>query len=152
VNCPPFLISLSFWVELVGACNSIWYQGQRSRVQVLAGALIKIITAHSKIHVCGLGGAAREGECRSISELPNFPHQKSATTWGTSLLWLLQTAHFLHSCITLLKTHFAFNGLCTVSITTEGRRKSDIPTAVAKPEGNRDSSTRKIGHKQGTTT
>jgi hypothetical protein len=25
VNCPPFLISLSFWVELVGACNSIMY-------------------------------------------------------------------------------------------------------------------------------
>jgi hypothetical protein len=23
VNCPPFSISLSFWVELVGACNSI---------------------------------------------------------------------------------------------------------------------------------
>jgi hypothetical protein len=23
VNCPPFPISLSFWVELVGACNSI---------------------------------------------------------------------------------------------------------------------------------
>jgi hypothetical protein len=23
VNCPPLLISLSFWVELVGACNSI---------------------------------------------------------------------------------------------------------------------------------
>jgi hypothetical protein len=23
VNCPPFLIGLSFWVELVGACNSI---------------------------------------------------------------------------------------------------------------------------------
>jgi hypothetical protein len=22
VNCPPFPISLSFWVELVGACNS----------------------------------------------------------------------------------------------------------------------------------
>jgi len=23
VNCPPLPISLSFWVELVGACNSI---------------------------------------------------------------------------------------------------------------------------------
>jgi hypothetical protein len=23
VNCPPFPISLSFWVELVGACNSV---------------------------------------------------------------------------------------------------------------------------------
>jgi hypothetical protein len=55
VNCPPFPISLNFWVELVGACNSIWYQSQMSRVRVLAGALIKIITAHSNIHVCGLG-------------------------------------------------------------------------------------------------
>jgi hypothetical protein len=75
VNCPPFLISLSFWVELVGACNSIWYQGQRSRVRVLAGALIKIFTAHYNIHVCGLGEPAREEECWSISELPTFPHQ-----------------------------------------------------------------------------
>jgi hypothetical protein len=75
VNCPPFFISLSFWVELVGACNSIWYQSQRSRVRVLAGALIKIITVHSNIHVCVLGEAAREGECWSISELPTFPYQ-----------------------------------------------------------------------------
>jgi hypothetical protein len=75
VNCPPFLISLSFWVELVGACNSIWYQSQRSRVRVVAGALVKIITAHSNIHVCGLGEPAREGECWSITELPTFPHQ-----------------------------------------------------------------------------
>jgi serine/threonine protein kinase len=27
VNCPPFPISLSFWVELVGACNSIVFNG-----------------------------------------------------------------------------------------------------------------------------
>jgi hypothetical protein len=74
VNCLPFLINLSFWVELVGACNSIWY-GQRSRVRVLAGALIQIITTHSDIHVCGLGEPAREGECWSISELPTFPYQ-----------------------------------------------------------------------------
>jgi hypothetical protein len=32
VNCPSFPISLNFWVELVGACNSIWYQSQRFRV------------------------------------------------------------------------------------------------------------------------
>jgi hypothetical protein len=25
VNCPHFPIILSFWVELVGAWNSIWY-------------------------------------------------------------------------------------------------------------------------------
>jgi hypothetical protein len=67
VNCPPFPISLSFWVELVGACNSIWYQSQRSQVRILAGALIKL--------VCGLGEPAREGECWSISELPTFPYQ-----------------------------------------------------------------------------
>jgi hypothetical protein len=61
VNYPPLLISLSFWVELVGACNSIWYQSQRSRVQILADALIIIIIAHSNFHVCGLGEPAREG-------------------------------------------------------------------------------------------
>jgi hypothetical protein len=27
VNCPPFPISLNFWVELVGACNSIFTLG-----------------------------------------------------------------------------------------------------------------------------
>jgi hypothetical protein len=75
VNCPPFPIGLNFWVELVGACNSIWYQSLRSRVRVLAGALIKIITAHSNIHVYGLGEPVREGECWSISEFPTFPHQ-----------------------------------------------------------------------------
>jgi hypothetical protein len=32
VNCSPLLIRLSFWVELIGACNLIWYQSQRSRV------------------------------------------------------------------------------------------------------------------------
>jgi hypothetical protein len=26
---------LIFWVELVGACNLIWYQSQRSRVRIL---------------------------------------------------------------------------------------------------------------------
>jgi hypothetical protein len=41
----------------------------------VAGALIKIITAHSNIHVCGLGEPAREGECWSVSELPTFTHQ-----------------------------------------------------------------------------
>jgi hypothetical protein len=61
VNCPPFLISLSFRGKLVVVCNSIWYQSQRSRVRVQAGALIKIITAHSNIHVCGLREPAREG-------------------------------------------------------------------------------------------
>jgi hypothetical protein len=75
VNCPHFPINLSFWVELVGACNSIWYQSQRSRVRILAGALIKIIIVHSNIYVCGLGEPAREGECWSISELPTFPYQ-----------------------------------------------------------------------------
>jgi hypothetical protein len=75
VYCPPFLISLSFWVELVSAFNSIWCQSQRSRVRVLAGALIKIITAHSNIHVCGLGEPAPEGECWGISELPTFHHE-----------------------------------------------------------------------------
>jgi hypothetical protein len=74
VNCPPFPISLSFWVELVGACNSIWYQSQRSRVRILAGALIQIITAHSNIPCMRLGGPAREGVL-SISELPTFPDQ-----------------------------------------------------------------------------
>jgi hypothetical protein len=70
VNCPPFLISLNFWDELVDACNSIWYQSQKSWVRVPTGALFKIITTHSNIHVCGLGEPAREGECWSISELP----------------------------------------------------------------------------------
>jgi hypothetical protein len=59
VNFLPFLVSLSFWVELVGACNSIWYQSQRSRVRVLVE--IKINTAHSNIYVCGLEKPAREG-------------------------------------------------------------------------------------------
>jgi hypothetical protein len=75
VNCPPFPISLSFWVELVGACNSIWYQSQRSRVRILAGALIKIITAHSNIPRMRPGEPAREGECWSISELSTFSYQ-----------------------------------------------------------------------------
>jgi hypothetical protein len=79
VNYPPFLISLSFRVELVGACNTIWYQRKMSQVRVLAG-IIKIITTHSNIHVCGLGEPAREGECWSISELPTFPHQLKL--WG----------------------------------------------------------------------
>jgi hypothetical protein len=70
-----FSSSVSFWVELVSVCNSIWYQSQRSRVRVLAGALIKIITVHSNIHVCGLGEPAREGKSWSISELSTFPHQ-----------------------------------------------------------------------------
>jgi hypothetical protein len=30
-------------------CFSIWYQSQRSRVRILAGALIKLINAHSNI-------------------------------------------------------------------------------------------------------
>jgi hypothetical protein len=53
----PFPISLSFWVELVGACNSIWYQSERSLVRILAGTLIKIITAHSNIPRMRPGGA-----------------------------------------------------------------------------------------------
>jgi hypothetical protein len=69
VNCSPFPISLSFWVELVGACNSIWYQSQRSRVRIMAGALIKIITAHSNISRMRPGEPAREGECWSIISL-----------------------------------------------------------------------------------
>jgi hypothetical protein len=59
----------------------------RSRVRVLAGALIKIITAYCNIHVCGLEEPAREGECWSISELPTFPHE----------LKLYATQHLLSS-------------------------------------------------------
>jgi hypothetical protein len=37
--------------------------------------IVSMITAHSNIHICGLGEPAHEGECWSISELPNFLHQ-----------------------------------------------------------------------------
>jgi hypothetical protein len=50
-----FPISLSFLVELVGACNSIWYQ--RSLVRIMAGALIKIITVPLQYPHMRPGGA-----------------------------------------------------------------------------------------------
>jgi len=30
---------LKLWAELVGACNSIWYRSQRSRVRILVSAI-----------------------------------------------------------------------------------------------------------------
>lgn len=42
VNCPYFSISLTFSVELVGACNSIWYQSHKSRVRIMFTA-IKVV-------------------------------------------------------------------------------------------------------------
>jgi hypothetical protein len=78
---PTFPYQLSYWVERAGACNLIWYQSQRSRVQILTSTLIKIITAHSNIQVCGLGEPVREGECWSISELPTFPYHLKLLSW-----------------------------------------------------------------------
>jgi hypothetical protein len=68
-------LPISFLVELVGACNSIWYQSQRSRVRILAGALIKIITAHSNIPRMRPGEPAREGGVGVLSELPTFAYK-----------------------------------------------------------------------------
>jgi hypothetical protein len=108
VNCPPFL-SLSFWVELVGACNSIWYQGQRSRARVLACVLIKIITSHSNIHVCGLGESAHEGECWSISELPTFLHKLKLLGW-TGWCMQLNTSVLRSVLLWTLASHLRVNG------------------------------------------
>ena len=55
VNCPP--LCLSFWIELAGACNSIWYQGQRSRVRILAGAIEKNYFRRLLFPGLRLGGA-----------------------------------------------------------------------------------------------
>jgi hypothetical protein len=45
VNYPPLRISLSFWVDLVGACNSIWYQSRWWRRRSRGAALVE--EAHS---------------------------------------------------------------------------------------------------------
>jgi hypothetical protein len=39
LNCQSLSISLSFWVKLVGAFNSIWYQSQKSRVRILISTI-----------------------------------------------------------------------------------------------------------------
>jgi hypothetical protein len=60
VNCPPFPISLSFWVELVGACNSILTNYATKSTQTLWHPLtcklipaIKITGTENKIILLG---------------------------------------------------------------------------------------------------
>lgn len=47
-----FLVSLGFCVYLVGACNSIWYEGQSSQVWPWQAQLNKIIEAGSYFSIC----------------------------------------------------------------------------------------------------
>jgi hypothetical protein len=115
VNCPSFPISLSFWVELVGACNSIWYQSQRSRVRILAGALIKIITAHSNIPHMRPGGACTEGECWSISELPTFSYQLKLLGWTS---WCMQL-NSQYPLPNIFLWRFTWISICHTSWTTK---------------------------------
>lgn len=58
---------LKILVELIGACNLIWYQNQGSRVLILVSKLNKIIVARSYIP-CQRSKkeARREGECWNI--------------------------------------------------------------------------------------
>ena len=81
MNYPHLPISLIFWVELVGACNSIWYQSQRSRVRILVSAIKYNNCCSLLFHIWGLREPPREGECWNISELPTSPHQLKLLGW-----------------------------------------------------------------------
>jgi hypothetical protein len=110
VNCPTLPINLSFWVKLVGACNSIWYRSQRSRVRILVSA-IKLNNCRSLLlHFWGLRKPRCEGECWNISELPTSPYQLKLLGWTGRCMQL----NSIHSCaalyyidITLFNTSFA---------------------------------------------
>jgi len=108
VNCPPLPNSLSFWVELVSACNSIWYQSQRSQVRILVSA-IKLNNCYLLLfHVWGLREPPREGKCWNISELPTSPQQLKLLGW-TGWCMQLNNCRISHTVAT---TTSLVAGLC----------------------------------------
>jgi hypothetical protein len=81
VNYPLFPVSLSFLVEVVGACNSKGIRARGLEFESWRARLNKIVAAHSNIHVCGMMERhASEGE-GGVGELNWLPFPVSLSFW-----------------------------------------------------------------------